>query len=456
MELAAFRGKGILLTVGINEKNRLLREIGVPVAETPEESPHSRREMILKEMLLHTGEMTSIQKLSDLYYVGRTSIVNDMRYVEDRLKQYNLRLKKTKEGTCIEGSEEDIRKAIAGLAIGENTRKGLLEFFEREEIEFVEGLLYAAEKKEWDMDDIYYTNLLIHILISIKRVRGNLPVSGKGGDSEWLPDIDIPAYYRRAKEIAEKIDEHYHIRIGEGETYYIYRYLTSLGYERSILKQQIPDAEPDICVELARKLTCRLSRKFQIDFGQDEDMMQGLILHLRPMLHRLQYNIRIDNPLKEEISTHYPEMVADCRKNLEELMEEYHFPAMSADEIVNIAIYYQTMLEKIAMRKKVVVVCHSGYGTSQLLAAKLKNEFAFLEIAEVVSTRKIREMDLTGVDFLIATVPVEREGIPCVVVSSLLTEQDIRAIRSHIMKRETAKRQEGTDAKLNSGIREYT
>ncbi len=439
IEIKAGRGKGILLRAENGIKNRLLHDIGGAVTAEPEAST-PRREAITKEMLLNTGEMTSLQKLSEMYYVGRTSIVNDMKYVENRLKKYNLELKKTKRGTYIAGTEANIRKAIAGLAIRENTRKGLLEIFSAEDIDFVENLLYTSGISDYadvssrlDISDVYYINLLTHILISIKRVRENIHI--ESGDSGQSDEIAMQEHYRHAGEIAERINDHYQIQIGEEETRYIYQYLISSDIKSYMAKHELPADQTDIGTVLAKELSRRLSAEFQMDFEKDSDMIQGLILHIRPMLKRMQYNIQIDNPLREEVTRHYPDMIAACEKNLKDLVAEYLLPEISIDEVASIAIYYQTMLEKMAMRKRVVVVCHSGYGTSQLLAAKLKNEFAFLEIRDVVSTRMIREMDLKEVDFLIATVPVEREDVPCVIVSSLLLEQDIKAIRSYIMER---------------------
>lgn len=428
MEIEAGSGKGILLLQNSAEREQLINAVKQNPEQEKEESSGERRNSILKHMLLHTNEMTSIQKLSDRYYVGRTSIVNDMKSIERWLEKYNLSFNKTKEGTYIRGSETNIRKAIAGLTIRENTRAGLLELFSREDIDFIEELLSDVEKKDLDISDVYYANLLTHILICIKRVRENIPI--EENEKGHMIDAYTLEQYQKAKEIAEKINEHYQIRIKEGEVYYIYQYLISSGVEKNKKLDEKENEKKDKCVQFGKELTKRLSKQFCINFEQDTDLMQGLMLHIRPMINRLEYNIQIQNPLKEEITRQYPEMVKSCEEVLGELAAEYGLKSISQDEIVNIAIYYQTMLEKMVMKKQVIVVCHSGYGTSQLLAAKLQNEFAFLTIADVVSSRKIKDMDLKGIDFIISTVPIEREDVPHIVVSTLLSEQDIKAIKS--------------------------
>ncbi len=90
-----------------------------------------RRNNILKNLLLHSGTATSVQKLSDSYYVGKASIVNDLKYVEEWIAPYHLSLVKNKKGTQIAGREKDIREAItAVIHLDEVTLQNLLEIFQ--------------------------------------------------------------------------------------------------------------------------------------------------------------------------------------------------------------------------------------------------------------------------------------------------------------------------------------
>ncbi|HOO28186.1 MAG TPA: PRD domain-containing protein, partial [Lachnospiraceae bacterium] len=428
IRINAVSGKGILLLQKNRVREQLLNAMRPDDRKENEESSGERRNSILKNMLLHTNELTSIHKLSEQYFVGKTSIVNDMKTIEKWLEKYNLELSKTKEGTCVKGSEINIRKAIAGLAIRENARSGLQELFEKEDIDFIEELLYDVEKKNLDISDVYYANLLTHILICIKRVRENIHI--EENETSYMVNAETVEQYQKASEIGKRIDEHYGIQIKEGEVYYIYQYLISSGVEKKTDTEEREWNRDDKSLRFAKELTGLLSERFGIRFEQDTDMMQGLLLHIRPMINRLEYNIQIQNPLKEDITRQYPEMVKSCGEILAKLAVKYDLKQISLDEAVNIAIYYQTMLEKKVMKKQVIVVCHSGYGTSQLLAAKLQNAFAFLKIVDVVSSRKIKDMDLSGIDFIITTVPIERKDVPHIVVSSLLSGQDIKAIRN--------------------------
>ena len=428
IEIFAGSGRGIRIDSLARHSSRLLNDMKLLLTDEDDGGSKTRRDLILKEMLLYSNQPISIQHLSEQYYVGKTSIVNDMKYIEKWLQKYDLALERTSKGTLIRGDEVNIRKAIARYAIRENARNGLQELFDKVDINFTEDLLTAVAGAELDISDIYYINLLTHILICIKRVKEHNHISS---NNEELPiDAGTLLQYQEAKEITEQLSNYYHITIGSEETYYIYQYLISSGFESGEVKML---KENDESTAFARELTTKLSEQFCIDFTKEEDLMKGLILHIRPMLNRLEYNIQISNPLNSEIVKNYPEMMKYCTAILDELAKKYHFNKISEDEISNIAVYYQTMLEKIAVRKRVLVVCHSGFGTSQLLAAKLQNEFAFIEIKDVVSSRKVKLMDLSGIDLIISTIPIEAEEIPYVVISSLLTERDVKLIRNCLL-----------------------
>lgn len=110
----------------------------------------------------------------------------------------------------------------------------------------------------------------------------------------------------------------------------------------------------------------------------------------------------------------------------------FHLKAMRLDEIANIATYYQTMIVKLSSRINVLVVCHSGFGTSLLLSEKIKQEFPKIRVLDTISSRKLKERDLEDTDFIISTVPIDSGNIPNLMISALLTKQDIRAIRDYI------------------------
>ncbi|NJJ46151.1 HTH domain-containing protein, partial [Clostridioides difficile] len=145
-------------------------------------SVEQRRMEILKYLLLNSNNITSINQLADKYYVSKTSIVNDFKYIEAWIKEYNLKLNKTLEGTKIIGKEVDIRKSIAKMMddlldenyeqhdISELTRldsatfSALINLFDIDSIIFVETIITELEYNlGYTINQPYYINLITHI-----------------------------------------------------------------------------------------------------------------------------------------------------------------------------------------------------------------------------------------------------------------------------------------------------
>lgn len=57
-------------------------------------SVEGRRIKILTNLLYDSPEETSINKLSEEYFIGKASIVNDLKAIEERIEPFQLRLEK--------------------------------------------------------------------------------------------------------------------------------------------------------------------------------------------------------------------------------------------------------------------------------------------------------------------------------------------------------------------------
>lgn len=131
------------------------------------------------------------------------------------------------------------------------------------------------------------------------------------------------------------------------------------------------------------------------------------------------------------------------------------------DEIGFITFYIGTSIERMKQKQHqkftATLVCMTGFGTSQFLRAKLAGSFSNLEIREVFSASRLSEIKLEKQDFVIATVPIELEGIPVIQVSPVLSETDIKKIQKFLMKKkeyepETQKNYEYLQQFLHSEI----
>lgn len=459
-------GQGIFLDADDEIRYEILVFIGEGKEQRPKGSIMGRRMAILKSMLLYSNMSTSVQKLSVEYFVSKASIVNDLKFIESWVERFNLSFEKSFNGTRLIGSEVNMRKAIACLIdeyqklegqgeedVGLNeltkldkaTLSSLLELFDIEEILFVESVLAKLEKaNNIQIEEIYFVNLLTHILICIKRISEGIEIAGLSHNGQLIR-TDTIGEYQQAMKIAEQIQDRYSLKLNDEEIYYIYQYLASSRLEKSI-KQ---DESSDNSIEIATFFVNYISEVLELDFYKEEELFNGLLLHIRPMLNRLRYNIQISNPLLDEVITNYQQLFGVCRIIFDIISKKYSLQRISDDEIAHIAVYCQTLSMKVSNNKKVVVVCHSGYGTSQLLKTRLERTFSNIEVIDVISSRNIDKVYDYNIDLIISTVPLNSTKVPSIMISSILTENDIKAIRDKMMSRAHGIKDNAQPLKLN-------
>lgn len=449
-------GSGIRINKPLSNNRILLNDLQFQEGDVRKISISERRFEIIKMLLDASNLGTSIQKLSDKYYVSKASIANDLKYVEDWLSKFGILLCKTVSGTKVEGKEVNIRKAIAHLVqnhsndeqkksqmqklsfrMDTSTLKGLQELFENDKIVYVSSLIEDLEKKySYQMGDPYYINLLTHILISLKR----------GSEGKRIEDLIIEntqiiksdKSYEAAKWLVDQISQVYKIKLPESEVYYVYQYFITSGFQNNL--NEIEKADVDNYSTNANYITeklinyiCTIIRR---DLMIDETIREGLLLHIRPMLNRLNYNIQIRNPLLPEIIEQYNESLNICKAAVMILAHEHNLKPISIDEIGYLTMYFQAALERSVLKRRVIVVCQSGYGTSQLLMTKLKKAFPLWEIVDVLSVYKLGERDLNDIDLVISTVHLDISEKPFIMVSAFLNDKDIENI-SNITKEDT-------------------
>lgn len=452
VELDKKHSVGIMIKDVMNAKLILQNTLQSQESKNKKISINNRRIEIIKHMLIDSHNSTSIQKLSDKYYVSKTSIVNDFKYIEKWLSSFKLKLQKTVEGTQIKGAEVNIRRAIASLLFEYSneernertieelatrldvvTLNGLSEFFEKDKIIYVNKLLLDLEKKHnYRIDEPYYINLLTHILISmIRGVRGK-PIYKKE------KNFKLGKAYEEAVLCISKINRDFGMKLDEAEVYYLYQYFVSFGLikEETENENKVVNKLDYIALTFRDKMIQCIEEILQVNITKDQCIMDKLLLHIRPMLNRMEYDIQISNPLINQIKEQYPILLNICRVAGLIVSYELKQKVIPIDEIGYLTVYYQLGLENSFIKKRVLVVCHSGYGTSQLLSTKLNRHFPEFEIIESISSNGIANRNLDDIDFIISTVPLDLKCKPYLLVSAFLNEYDVKNIANFLLNNE--------------------
>lgn len=105
-----------------------------------------------------------------------------------------------------------------------------------------------------------------------------------------------------------------------------------------------------------------------------------------------------------------------------------------------LTLHVASAIERLTQHRgrkiKIVLLCGSGIGTSQLLKEKLRKIYPEFDILNAYSLYQIDETQLKKryVDYVITTVPIELESIECIKVTPFLDEKDRENLMTSLIK----------------------
>lgn len=387
---------------------------------------YTKDERVLSIMLkLFESDLPiSSKTLAELMNVSRRTIVDDLKVVQEWLNSYDLELNYIKnKGFNIQGDEDNYRKAYANR----------IKVYFKNAVPFAEANLFSEDDLKRVRQTVIQTlseaqyhlvqsavdGLIYHVLIALQRLKEDFSFD--------IPQTEInklshTSQYQIALKMKANLEKAFEIEFPQSEAIFITLHL--LGSKVSDEDNPGNNSELE---RLVNQLIEQVSIVLCIDLTNDRKLINSLLIHIKPALHRLKFEMTQKNPLKDEIYERYYNLVEAIESHIE-LLEQPYNVQFSSDELAFIAIHFASSIERVSTQEnnkiKVVLLCGSGIGTSQLLKSKLANTYPELDIADAYSVYQINENQLLNekVDYIISTVPFEINSIPVIQVDPFLNK----------------------------------
>jgi transcriptional antiterminator/mannitol/fructose-specific phosphotransferase system IIA component (Ntr-type) len=454
IELVKKPGVGIWLNIKFNKRKILLNKISQVEKYKDSFSPEKRKEFILK-YLLYQDDKYTMQDLADKLFVSRSTVYKDLSEIEKWLKKYNLILEKRQNyGIYIKGAEKNWRKAVADLLVKLKNNQELKNMLENELINDsnnkrdiyhqLEGLFgdinfeeveQIIKEVEIDSDFIFtdeaVTALVVHIAIALERLEKDKDIKM---DTDQLNVLENKKEFALASKIVEKIESKWSYKIPKAEIGYISLHILGSKIQPHLKKKDVEkviENSDSKTVKIALKIIKMVSEILAYNFENDEELLLGLILHLRTSINRLKYGLSIRNPILRQIKENYPSIFGAAWSSSIIFQKELDLK-VNEDEIGFIALHLGAAVERITRDWKVLIVCSSGVGTSQLLASKIKKHLPQLEIVDILSTYELYSKKINDIDFVISTIPLSDIKKDVITVNAILNEADLQKIKNKI------------------------
>lgn len=407
---------------------------------------------IILAVLLQQEDYITIDDLAEKLNSSRSTVIKDLNKVRELLASNHLSLlSSTNHGIKIMGEEKYLRRTSIGLLMKSIEAQGMLSqeispifkrmdtlsqseisnMFSNMNIPFIEGCVIEAEKQlETTFSDDAFDGLVIHIAIAIKRI--------KLGRDIVMPYNELKSYettkeFAAASYIASRLEKEFQIEVPYDEIGYITIHL--LG---STVYVTNPSSNEDWATLqiLTGKILDEVSESLQQEFLiQDEQLFHGLLEHLRPAIYRLKNDLKLKNPVLEEIKNRYYHLFQIVKSSMDSV-EHYVGKPFDDEEIGYFTLHFGAALEKLKVKneveKKILVVCSTGLGTARLLSSRLKQLF-HVNIVDVIAYRQVNKvLKYQQVDLIVTTLPVKFNLVSWVQVNPLLLEKDIENLKKYL------------------------
>ncbi len=346
------------------------------------------------------------EELCERMCISRKTLSLDLKTVEQYLNRYHLELeRKPYYGLRMCGNE--FARRICLCAVFYEFRDQWIQEIQKnlKSSELVRSVILDSVKQcGYTIYEMDIPNIVLQIQIAIYRQEQGFFIRMEEiTDSGFLQESDI----RAARLCAEGLQNSLNITIPIPEVKYI---AIQLSGKKRVLEGDKSNLVIDMEInQLVNRMLERVQEAFSVDLSSDFDLNTMLRQHMVSLRIRLQYGLRMDNPILQEIKANYsfPYAVA---AHASTVLSEYFHTIVPEEEIGYLALCFALSLKRQDQgrrRHNILLVCASGAGSAKLFEYRFREVFGeYLDKVETCDLASLSQKDFSCVDYVFSTIPV--------------------------------------------------
>lgn len=431
IEIESKTGKGYHLLIYDKEKYQAFINNDEWLSKNDIPNNSKEREEWLLDYLLKQHKFVRIDDLSEMLYVSRSTITNDIRNVEDSLKSYHITLiRRPNYGLHIQGSEFDIRNCMISQF---KDNKWAQRFSDKEENELKEIskiLLNNIQNQKVVLSKSMIQEMTSCIYIAKVRYEENYKITVSKNEVVhriYKPCIEV------ATNIVEELNEKFHIHLLDSEIYYIAINIAARS-DYNVLEGELESGVINQARKQATQMLDCVYDMMHLDMRQNLSLLYDLISFLIPMDIRMRYGIIAKNPFAEATKKKYFFAYNVASQAVIPLKKTY-FHELPENEIAYLTSIFALFIEQEKDKKKkynILVICATNMSTSKLLAYQYKKKFKkYIDEVYTCEMYNLDSFDFSKVDYIFTTVEINRVlPKPVLGISAFLEDEEVEKISS--------------------------
>lgn len=380
--------------------------------------------------------------LLEEYHISESVLNNDLKRIDDLLKKYDLTLSRKSALISVQGNEWNIRQVLNycllqkshGLDNWESLEQIFPDIKEKDKNFIAKQIALIEEILAIKVLDPYTINIFSHFYILMSRMKKGSIRHELSLNSTMLEEQvqQYEKYYQLACQIIQNFSDYLQISIPMNEALYLLQYLIAIRYNKHTEASQ----EHQRLIDYFAKGLVENYPFDGITTKGANDLKEELKAHLQPMINRLFAQIVVVNPLLADIRTNYETEFNKVKEIVEKLCLQADMTLLSDDEISFLTLYIVKTVERYQRRLKVILMCSTGIGTSQLLKQRIAKYFPEIEVVDVISSFSFKSKSAyysNQADIVISTIAVPQDSVlPVVVVSPLFNDFDRKRVAEYV------------------------
>lgn len=380
-------------------------------------SRSERIDLICWLIMAGTGSV-KLQTIAEVLSVSRSSVVRDLELVRKRAETFNVPILSGRTGLRADGRESSRRILMMSLLnddiVAQYGRASDI-YLSRQDMQILEHIIEDAEQmnRRWLTDEAF-SELRQYLALLIRRHCGH-----HNAEIDYI--CEHPLMQHMASGILDKLSDYSGLRFSFQEEYCLSDILGNMHFiKRSDLDEQMMQIQI-----VTKRFIDAAAGQIGMDLRKDFQFYQNLADHLKSAFGDVSLQRNGMDEMLEEVTVNNPEITAAVRSCIP-ILEDYVGREMSETEIAYVVVHVCAAVMRGKSRNqgyRVVLVCNSGIGTSQLLQARLMKYFP-VDVVDVLPAHALPMRSLENVDMVISTVPVDEDRCPTVMLHPFLNDED--------------------------------
>lgn len=360
--------------------------------------PVSRISQILL-LLLSRHRAVSLSEMEDLFFVSKSTLLNDLKRVEKILGRYQLELMRSSQKIMVDGYEINKRRCLSEQDLYLAYRKGNPgnSYMDEKQIAKLKTILSEVfVEQKYHIMDTEFSNTILFLNIMVCRMGDGFYIgTGELGENDC-----IEREYEISRRLFEKIGRRCFIQVSEEEIRYFALYLGGQGNY-----QYADRITPEMDAFILKALE-NIKEQFGVDLTENINLRITLALHCMALKIRIQYDMQLKNDMVDYIRESFPLGYDIASYFAWQIQEVYHKKVLE-EETALLAIHFYSSLLEIKFRankSKILVISSLKNSMTMLLKQTLQKWFSdYVSAIDFIRPSMLSEEVLDAYDVFLTT-----------------------------------------------------